>query len=535
MCMSIIQTAARKILFVGFDSTMSMGLRGPTNLFGHPTDQLLAEIDAELSQWNSQSTVPITKISFGHFPLSFSTPSASRKTLKDVFLNNSLSAYLCGHLHTRFGKNLKRHHHSNDNHLTSQKFFQLNARSTLSGSTENCSNGSPSFKEFWEWEMGDWRKSRVMRILAIDRGFLSFVDFDIKSGAKKTIILPTFPLDSRFMLTMSSVDKYKCQSLDPSSYATIRSLIFSVSPIVSVVARIYDSRPGKFHLVLEASMRKHACNFSRGDLYMAPWNYKVFEDPVPDRYWLQIEATDITGRSTLTELWPFSVNGLSAKLSWTWKEFQVMGCQWAALYYPILWSFYLFVLSILLIPKAFLTFSKQHYSYKKFNASKSFINCIGWVLTEFYRVPLLWLGMLIYLLYLLVFPWLFGQVFIDGDKRGYMTYKGWAVKFDKIGKLEFIGFPDIMVIVLPHLFLVVLPTFLVTATLAAERGMYREYFLSLSGKKEDDHVIENKGSQMNDDCWNERSKYFCLGKRWLRNILLVVALAICWQHYKVFS
>jgi hypothetical protein len=33
---------------------MSAGVRGPTNLFGHPTDQLLAQIDSQLSQWDSE-------------------------------------------------------------------------------------------------------------------------------------------------------------------------------------------------------------------------------------------------------------------------------------------------------------------------------------------------------------------------------------------------------------------------------------------------------------------------------------------------
>ncbi|KAA8548277.1 hypothetical protein F0562_004462 [Nyssa sinensis] len=329
-----VQTVERKLLFVGFDSTMSVGLRGPTNLFGHPTDQLLTEIDSELSQWNSQSAIPITKISFGHFPLSFSATSNSGKSLKDIFLKHSLSAYLCGHLHTGFGKNLKRHHQSGHHLLFSPKYFQLNTHQIPSESTHNCSNIVSPIEEFWEWEMGDWRKSRVMRILAVDRGYASFVDIDFKLGAKRTIILPTFPLDSRFMLTTLSLNKYKCQSIDLSSYGTVRALVFSASPIVSVVAKIYDSRPGNLLAVMETSMSKLESGSSRGDLYAAPWNFKAFEDPSPDRFWLQIEATDIMGRSTLTELRPFSINGLSAKLSWTWKEFLVMGCQLAAVVLP---------------------------------------------------------------------------------------------------------------------------------------------------------------------------------------------------------
>ncbi|KAK2975019.1 hypothetical protein RJ640_001229 [Escallonia rubra] len=524
-----VKTGKRKLLFVGFDSTMSAGLRGPTNLFGHPTDQLLSEISSELSQWDFKSAEPVTKISFGHFPLSFSAASYTQKTLKDIFLKNSISAYLCGHLHTKFGKNLKRQHKSGHHLLTSSKYLQLYPHETPVESTRNCSSGVPPVEEFWEWEMGDWRKSRAMRILAIDSGHVSFVDTNFKSGAKETIILPTFPLDSRYMLTTLSQHQYNCQPVDSLFYGSVRALVFSASPIVSVVARIYDSSPGNLLTVMETSMRKREDASSRGDLYTAPWNSKAFEDPSPDRFWLQIEATDSMGRSTLTELRPFSAKGIQAKLSWTWKEFLVMGCQWDALYYPILWSFYLLMFSVLLIPRAIFGFSKK--KYNSFNASKGFKNLMTWVYAELYRVPLVWCCMIVYLFYLLLCPWLFGQVFTEGGERGYMTYKGWVVNFNKMGKLEFLGFPDIMVVVLSHLFLVVLPSFCVAGALAAERGMYRDHLLSVSGKKKDDVSLENKGSALFNYSQPGRSKSY-IGDRWIRNILLVVSLAICWKHYK---
>lgn len=518
------QTGERKLLFVGFDSTMSVGLRGPTNLFGHPSDQLLSDISSELSLWDTQSAKPVTKISFGHFPLSFSAPSYSGKTLKDTFLKHSLSAYLCGHLHSRFGKNLKRHHESNYPPLFSQKFIQWNSHAQ---SSINCSNGAPPIEDFWEWEMGDWRKSRAMRVLAIDRDDVSFVDTDFKSGAKTTIILPTFPLDSCFMSTRL-VCKYKSQAMDFSSYKTIRALVFSSSPIVSVVSRIYDSSLD-FIVVMEESMKKHESASSRGDLYTVPWNYLAFEDPSPDRFWLQIEATDPSGRSTLTELRPFSVHGLRANLSWTWKEFLVMGCQWAALYFPILWLFYVFMFSTLIIPKALIVFSKKQCSYKKFKANKNFINGMAWVFTEFYRLPWVWFCLVAYLFYLILCPWLLGQVLTDGGERGYMTYKGWVIKLNMMGKFDFLGFPDIMVVVLPHLFFVVLPAFLLILVLAAESGIYQDHLLSLSGKKEDDY---DGTSVLSDNERNNRFKFF-FQKRWTRNILLAVSLAICWRHFQV--
>ncbi|CAB4316131.1 unnamed protein product [Prunus armeniaca] len=516
-----LQTGERKHLFVGVDSTISVGLRGPTNLFGHPTDQLLAELDMELSQWDSQSEKPLSKISFGHFPLSFSAISYSGKSLKDIFLNHSISAYICGHLHTRFGKNLKRHHQFSRHFLSLRKFFQLNVHQLSFHGTANCSIEAPAAREFWEWEMGDWRKSRAMRILAIDRGHVSYVDIDFMSGTKRTIILPTFPLDSRFMSTSSSHHKYECLAMV--SYETVRALVFSVSPIVSVMTRIYDSRPGYLNLVFEAPMRKLVDNTSRGDLYVAPWNYRAFEDPIPNRYWLQIEATDFMGRSTSTDLRPFSINGLSTMLSWTWKEFMVMGCQWAALYYPMFWCAVYFILSILLIPKALLIFSIRHFTYKK----KGFLNGIGFFLQELCRVPFTWFGFLGYLFYLILFPWFFGKVFTDGKDKGYMTYMGWVVKsFNQKGKHEYAGSPDIMVVVLPHLFFVVFPAILLTGALATEKQISRENFLSLTGKKEDDYDQEERY-----DYQGSRKSNSCVGNRWIRKVLLVLCLAVCWKHF----
>ncbi|KAF6138031.1 hypothetical protein GIB67_042936 [Kingdonia uniflora] len=514
-----LESGGRMHLFVGFDSTMSVGLRGPTNLFGHPTDQLLVDIDYELSQWDSQSIKPVTKISFGHFPLSFSSATHSGKTVKDVFLKHSLSAYLCGHLHTRFGKNLKRSHQSvRKKFFSLKKYFQFNIHQTSPENNKerkNCFNGAPPMEEFWEWEMGDWRRSRAVRVLAIDKGHVSFLDFDFKAKPGKTVILPTFPIDSRYMPTSN------CQTVDTSTYDTVRTLVFSSSVIASIVARVYDSRSGNHDLVMEGTMRKLENNSTRGDIYIVPWNWRAFVDPSPDRFWLQIEAFDIMGRSTLSELRPFSINGVILKLSWTWKEFLVMGCQWDRLYYPIMGSVFMVCLILLLSPNANLLRSNQFYSYKDFTMEKGFLTFLLWILTELSRISFVWFGLLLYLYYLISFPWFFGQVFTEGGSKEYMTYMGWAVNIsnERGVRKTYIGYPDVMVIVLPHLCFVVLPAILVIGGLAAERAAYREHYLSLSGKKEDDY---SRGSERN----------IIHGRRWIRKLLMVVCLTICWKHWK---
>ncbi|XP_073316330.1 putative metallophosphoesterase At3g03305 [Primulina huaijiensis] len=101
------------------------GLTASCHLFCR-AQLLLTDINSELSQWDYQSFQPVTKLSFGHFHLSFSDATKSGKTLKDSFLVHSLSAYLCGHLHTKFGNNFKRYH-SSHHQQSSKQLFQLSS------------------------------------------------------------------------------------------------------------------------------------------------------------------------------------------------------------------------------------------------------------------------------------------------------------------------------------------------------------------------------------------------------------------------
>ncbi|KAJ0237176.1 putative metallophosphoesterase [Hirschfeldia incana] len=522
-----LETSERKHLFVGVDTTMNIGLRGPTNLFGHPTDELLTSLDSHLSQWDEEKPAkPVTKISFGHFPLSFSALSRSKKSLKDVFLKHSISAYLCGHLHSRFGKNLKRLHRSGGVSLSDNDLFQLNMRRSGGDESDtNCSFGASPAAEFWEWEMGDWRKNRKIRILAVDRGHVSYLDLDFKSSnAHKTIVLPTFPLDSRFMSTSLARHRYECQHMISSSYDAIRAIVFSHSIVVDVVARVYDTSPAFDNLVMEAPMRKHGHDSSGASFYSLPWNYRAFEDPLPDRYWLQIEVIDIKGRSTLSEMRPFSINGLSSEVSWTWNEFGVMGCQWAALYFPILWSVLMCLFMALVVPKCIIVVFKKQYTLKKFVAKKGLVTLVMWILQDLCRLPVVWFGYMAYLFCLVFFPWFSGEVFTDSGERTYMTIMGWVVTSGE-RKHEYVGEPDVMVLVIPHLVFVVIPSFLVVCCLVAERELYKEHIRAVSGKKEDDH---DRGRKKR---WQRRSIFFSK-RRLVRKLLLLASLALYWKHFK---
>ncbi|KAJ4798837.1 Calcineurin-related phosphoesterase-like [Rhynchospora pubera] len=522
-----LKTRDGKHLFVGIDSTLATaGLRGPTNLFGHPTDQLLETIDKALSEWDNSNqfvTSQVTKVVFGHFPLSFTALTETQRNLKEVFLKHSISAYLCGHLHARFGRNLKRHHLKSQN-----EYFQYNmhesTREVYINETEGCQKKKKEIKEFWEWEMGDWRKRRSFRILAIDSGDVSFVDVDFKYGSRDIIIVPTFPLDSRIMQRISSTNDFKCQNKETRKYETIRALVFSKHQVASVAVKVYDYRSGTLNLVLDSEMKKmEAKENKRGELYFVPWNWRAFVDTSPDRYWIKIEATDMTGDTVSSPLKPFSINGLSSTMSWSWTEFMVMGCQWAVIYWPALWFIFAIAFLFLLVQKIALAVWKNHNIRGK-NFREYLISGLVCLFTELPRISTIWTILFGYLVYLLLLPWLFGYAITEEGNLMYMTYRGWSdATLNGVSEGTGVGFPDVMVIALPHLVWVVLPAILVMASLAAERSVYRIVFLSLTGKKEDDNGRERNSGGIKGHLWSGR---------WIRKFLLVASIAIVWKHWK---
>ncbi|KAK1668908.1 hypothetical protein QYE76_057067 [Lolium multiflorum] len=527
-----LENSGRKHLFVGFDSTMEIGLRGPTNLFGHPTDKQLIELDQSLSQWDTEfDKAPVTKTTVGHFPLSFSALTESGKSIKDVFLKHSLAAYMCGHLHSRFGKNLKRYYHRiTQEPSLYEHYYQFNMHQgyAIQSSKENCSEEAAHIEEFWEWEMGDWRRRRTMRILAIDDGYVSFTDIDFSLGSKSIIIVPTFPLDSRFMQRRSAPRDFSCHVKGASTFDTVRALVFSRQEIVSVSVKIYDSRPGNLEVVFDTEMKRVSANESRGDMYLVPWNWRAFADPSPNRYWLQIEVMDITGDTSVSQLRPFSVNGLFAKVSWTWTEFFVMGIQWASLYHLTLRCALALIFVMLLVPRALIVLFKDQsgYTYLRANSSqwtllKYLVGGFIWFFIELSRTILVWSFLWVYIIYLLVFPWLFGHPLTEDSGLAYMTYRGWTLK--RSNEAFHAGSPDVMVIVLPHLCFVVLPTILILAAMAAERTAFREHYFSQSGKKKDDHFQKSRRQVERDSLWSGR---------WIRKILIVLCLVVLWKHWK---
>ena len=89
---------------------MTVGLRGPSNTFGHPTDDILEQLDGELKRWDNGTSEDVIKIVYGHYPMSFTTSTETGKRPEEVMANNGVTAYLCGHLHAKFGRRLYKRH-----------------------------------------------------------------------------------------------------------------------------------------------------------------------------------------------------------------------------------------------------------------------------------------------------------------------------------------------------------------------------------------------------------------------------------------
>ncbi|XP_037092202.1 transmembrane protein 62-like [Pollicipes pollicipes] len=175
----------RRYAFVAMDATLDPGPRRPFNFFGVVRPSELAAL-REYARVARQADHAIW---FGHYPTSVLVPSAEVRQLMTGAL-----AYLCGHLHTMAG--LVPHMY------TRQRVGTL------------------------ELELGDWKDNRRYRLLAIDRGLLSFTDVD--SGDQWPLVLVTSP--KRAQLTMARNEPLWMMRESPH----IRVLAFSVHAVSSV-------------------------------------------------------------------------------------------------------------------------------------------------------------------------------------------------------------------------------------------------------------------------------------------------------------
>ncbi|TKV96973.1 hypothetical protein SEVIR_9G465600v4 [Setaria viridis] len=440
---SILLQGDRRYQFLGIDDTMSVGIRFPANLFGHPTDKRIEAVNSELQYWTNHSNAPVTKVVFGHFPMSFTASSEKGQRYESVFARQSISAYLCGHLHAKVSKQLWRHHEMR----------------TIEGHKSS----------FWEWELGDWKDYRLMRILAIDGGAVSFIDHTLKH-ALKTSILVTYPTDSRSMNMLES-EKGSMRN-------DINVLVFSHQVIRNVSARVFDSH-SEFKIVEEIPLQLVASSAHR-PLFHAKWNAENYRSPSPTRYWLQVFVLDSHGVKISSEQRPFSVEGKMAIPTRPWLNYLVFEVQWEDMYQVLLWSNMGFTTVLLLTPKLLYHFVRRSSSYQRWAVSvlsspiqlrKAYFWLI-WFLIEGTRSKPFWLCLVIYVLWLIEMPWFWGCATSEDGEIAQMYLFGWSMPFHDGGFTgNKLSNPDVLVITLPFLYLVLVPVIVLIYGLFAEKAI----------------------------------------------------------------
>lgn len=536
-----LKSSGWKHLFVGVDTSMSVGLKGPCNLFGHPTDEQLVKMDLELSQWDTCPPEKVTKVVFGHFPMSFTSSTEHGSRPDYVFAKHSIAAYVCGHLHKSFGPNLIDHH------------FHLKGKSAVSPICGGA--GEDGIGEFWEWELGDWRMRRTLRVIAIDQGHTSFVDFDMSALNASdhgkdwlpTFVVPTYPLDSQRM------ERLELLPHSMTIQDVVRALVFSPQPLVSVVAKVYDTISGKPHLLEELKMHSIVEPDNMGYLYEAPWQSMKYIDASATRYVYQVSAVDSTGKVTESSLRAFSVERRVSELKKTWREYLVMGFVWEEAYKVLVRLAFASLFVLFILPKFFLHFllgngCYERWSYGLFRIgnqkpmAQRFLKLFVWFFLQGCAHNVLWCEQLFVVVWLICFPWYWGQVLADGYSLGFMSLRGWEVRLSKMSPpLRGLGWPDLMVIVLPYLYFVVLPLYILIFALSAEASLHEIYQMEMpAGLKKKEKVVGEMKSLLScdggEDTQNEVEikhplKHSRTSCRWVRLLMMGCCLIVSFIHF----
>ncbi|XP_072973523.1 putative metallophosphoesterase At3g03305 [Typha angustifolia] len=514
----------KRYIFLGIDDTLSVGIRGPSNLFGHPTDKMIKVVNSELQYWDKDSKL-VTKVVFGHFPMSFSASSEKGERYETTFARQSISAYICGHLHAKFSK----------------KLWKLHSVKFASDAKE-----LQTVQNFWEWELGDWKENKLVRILAIDGGVVSFLDIELSRNQLQeefqTTIFITYPTDSTSMNTFDRSSQ--------SMRRDINALVFSAEEILNVTAKVYDSFR-KFKIVEEIPLQLVTSLNVQKPLFHAKWNAESYKSLSPTRYWLQVIALDSQGKETSSKIRPFSVEGKPAIQSPTWLKYLIFEIQWEGLYLVLLWSNLGFLFLLLSIPKLLYHFVERSAKYKKWAMSvfsspiqqRNTQFWVLWFLMEGSRSRKCWFSLVIYLLWLITMPWFWGRATSESGDIGQMYLSGWKIQSpDHHITTARLGTPDVMVITLPFMYLVVTPVVVLTYGLLAEKSVVylrssrKARFsngtinLNLESGHQLEVVARASPSSLKDIIASTLLK-ICGG--WARRILLLACMIIALVHFKL--
>ncbi|KAF5294024.1 hypothetical protein FQA39_LY13578 [Lamprigera yunnana] len=351
--------------FIAVDACIQPGPRRPFNFVGILDSDEVSVINNIIKK--IQLSGSKYTIWFGHFPTSC-VLSREEGGIRHLIGNDKTAlAYLCGHLHNLGG-------------LVPQMYaLQQDG--------------------FLELELGDWKKKRMFRLLAIDNGLLSFVD--VKHGTWPVALI-TNPKHARFVIP------YK-ENLDTIKYSThIRVLAFSTTTILFVKVQIDN----------EEWM---TCKHVQGPLYVAPWQPLKYMQHL---HKIEVIVEDSLGR-TIQLSQPFSLDG--TKLSFSFLPRLVLMGNVSEAFKLLYGVFNALSILPLLLCKC-LCYLTQEGKIRKPTTRGGILKIIYrkfWILASVDRI--FW-PLVIYPIYLMFGPWSIG--FIVEDRIGAIF--AWGIYVDGV-------------------------------------------------------------------------------------------------------
>ncbi|GMH42561.1 hypothetical protein BSKO_10480 [Bryopsis sp. KO-2023] len=248
-------------ILIGIDFSPEPGLRGPTNFLGWAKESLVAEVSetlAMVSRYNLAQGCSPTMIAYGHYPLGLiaytersrwplGTEARALKRVEHILMDHGVAAFLCGHLHDKFGLRL-------------HKLW---------------STGTSTMAEL---ETADWKITRRFRIMSVDQGMTSFVDLKyIPSrpgpGFAIEALEETMQVGNHIVLVTSPPSAFYAplgfNKFDPNTAKGIRALVFGVGTVQGRVTAVAEWS-------CVGSGRKGSIEMGKSDeglpLYEAPWD-----------------------------------------------------------------------------------------------------------------------------------------------------------------------------------------------------------------------------------------------------------------------
>lgn len=377
--------------FVMVDMGPLRGSRYPFNYFGEVTKELAKQIQTVANEVRGANQT----IWLGHYPTStVFSPSFNLRH----YLGKHAFAFLCGHLHT------------------------------LHGLLPRMYTNQP--EGYLELELGDWRKGRYYRLMAIDHDLVSFVDSQYPTSDKESLwpmVLVTNPKDARFLMP----DKEPVKIISQSQY--IRILAWSNETVTNVSVWLQEQYLGQAKQAADESG-----NTVGSPLYVLKWDPST----VTGVQMLRVEVTDRSGNKRTIKQ-PISTDGVP-KRDFSHMAYFVLRSHHTSNLLIVFYVSWLFIFLLLLAP-----LSCTEDCFLKCGIRSSF--CRGFY--RFTRHPALTGPVIFYLIYEL-----FGPIFL-----GFLIPKNFGAVFsfgivvDKVLVLETLTFFYELLQIWTFFFLVVIP------------------------------------------------------------------------------